>query len=623
MNNDASVFIIRPAKPEDRDALLRVCLECGAEGGDATQEYPNDPDALGKRWVAPYLDIYGCVAFVLEETGGSGVCGYALAAVDTADFFCRFQTEYLPKLRLVHPDPEKEGIERSNWTKEQEVYHELHDESAGAAPARIAEEVASLYKSHLHIDIAPEAQGQGHGGKLLRRLFEALRRAGSPGVHLQMHESNARARHFYRKIGFQEIGPKMASDVISSGTGGDLFLGLRFQGEDPPATDYVPYVPRPTYGYSLLEAADLAPLRERAIVITQPEPWALVKKKFPSAATEPCEESPVRFHFVRDISHDGTSERCLQWSKSSIQPTAVFGIGGGMALDHAKFASAALGVPLVIVPSILSVDAGFTVAAGVRETDGKGKTSVVYVGNSRPEHLLIDYGLLKAAPPMLNSSGVGDLLSCFTAIWDWQQAQYRQGERCDYAIVAQTENLLKKLVRAESARKIAEQTEDGLQLLSELFAEEVRLCEIWGNSRCEEGSEHYVAYALEDLTGSHFLHGQLIALCVVIVGRYQGQDVQPIVDFLKELNLDCSFTAVGTTREELRQVLTSMGDFVRRETNLLPGVFHFKGSVPESEVDSLLDFVDEKFPEPLVCTVCGLDLALYAACSCCAAKSRR
>ena len=60
-----------------------------------------------------------------------------------------------------------------------------------------------------------------------------------------------------------------------------------------------------------------------------------------------------------------------------------------MALDHAKFAAHALGVPLVLCPSILSVDAGYTVAAGVRDTrpvDGStaSKTSVVYVGDARP-----------------------------------------------------------------------------------------------------------------------------------------------------------------------------------------------------------------------------------------------
>ena len=121
------------------------------------------------------------------------------------------------------------------------------------------------------------------------------------------------------------------------------------------------------------------------------------------------------------------------------------------------------------------------------------------------------------------------------------------------------------------------------------------MCEQWGNSRCEEGSEHYVAYALEALTGKHYLHGQLIALCVVLVGAFQGQDMQPTIEFVRAVGLDCSLGAVGTNRAELVEVLTTMGEFVRNETALLPGVFHFRGSVPVDEAYRLVDMAEAAF----------------------------
>ena len=43
-------------------------------------------------------------------------------------------------------------------------------------------------------------------------------------------------------------------------------------------------------------------------------------------------------------------------------------------------------------------------------------------------------------------------------------------------------------------------SEEGLRLLSELYVEEVALCEAWGDSRPEEGSEHYLAYCVEDIS---------------------------------------------------------------------------------------------------------------------------
>ena len=36
-------------------------------GGDATAMYPSDPDALGRRWVGPYLDLEADFALVLQE----------------------------------------------------------------------------------------------------------------------------------------------------------------------------------------------------------------------------------------------------------------------------------------------------------------------------------------------------------------------------------------------------------------------------------------------------------------------------------------------------------------------------------------------------------------------------
>ena len=239
-----------------------------------------------------------------------------------------------------------------------------------------------------------------------------------------------------------------------------------------------PYAPVPTYGIDLLRSLDPT-LRTSAVVCTQPEPWELVKDTL----------SPAVLHFVTDVDHVTVRSRCEVWAadlKGGV--SAVFGIGGVSALDHAKFASGVLGVPLVLCPSILSVDAGYTVAAGVREVRQAAdavKTSVVYVGDARPAALLIDFKLLQAAPAVLNRSGVGDLLSCYTALWDWNEAHVRLGEPIDSAIVRRTRELLERLLSLGSAKAVNAVTEDGLRLLSELYVLEVTLCELWGNARPE------------------------------------------------------------------------------------------------------------------------------------------
>ena len=81
--------------------------------------------------------------------------------------------------------------------------------------------------------------------------------------------------------------------------------------------------------------------------------------------------------------------------------------------------------------------------------------------------------------------------------------QKELGERYDDDIAARTRALVDRLLLPGSAAAVRDVSEEGLRLLSDLYVEEVTLCEMWGNARPEEGSEHYVAYALEALTGTH------------------------------------------------------------------------------------------------------------------------
>ncbi len=329
-----------------------------------------------------------------------------------------------------------------------------------------------------------------------------------------------------------------------------------------------PRVAVPTYGHNLLRTLPPA-LLERPIVLTQPEPWALVRDAFPADRTQ--------VHLVTTMEHSAV----LQVTDSLATGSAVFGIGGGSAVDHAKYVAWKTGLPLVLVPSILSVDAAYTKAIGVREG-----SRVRYVGAVFPDHLLIDYGLLQRADPVLNRAGAGDILSIFTALWDWREAGTRLDEPYDATIADESRALLQRLF--DGAPEIGAVSETGLRLLSDLYVAEVRLCEIVGNARPEEGAEHHVAYCLEHLTKRHYLHGALVGLGVLLAGDYQGQDVAPVRRFLDGIRLDTSCAALNTTPREVRDCLLALRDYVTRETQLMPGVFHFRNGVPPADADALV-----------------------------------
>ena len=68
-----------------------------------------------------------------------------------------------------------------------------------------APDITDPYPSELHIDLLPQAQGHGWGRRLIDRVLDSFRAAGSPAVHLGTATDNRRAIAFYRHLGFRQL----------------------------------------------------------------------------------------------------------------------------------------------------------------------------------------------------------------------------------------------------------------------------------------------------------------------------------------------------------------------------------------------------------------------------------
>lgn len=58
----------------------------------------------------------------------------------------------------------------------------------------------------LNVCISPDAQGEGHGRRLMRRLMDLARWHSAERVFLEVRPSNPRAIQLYHSLGFNEIG---------------------------------------------------------------------------------------------------------------------------------------------------------------------------------------------------------------------------------------------------------------------------------------------------------------------------------------------------------------------------------------------------------------------------------
>lgn len=323
----------------------------------------------------------------------------------------------------------------------------------------------------------------------------------------------------------------------------------------------------PTYGTGLLET--LPPeCFSSCVVFCAPEPWETVRRRFPRAPLTAVVPASMEFDLLK------------KQIESLPGAETVFGVGGGSACDAAKMYAHLRGARLVLVPTVLSVDAPYTKAVGVRVNH-----RVRYVGEVFPDTLLVDFGILRSSPRRLNRAGIGDILSIITAIPDWRLGRDHRSERYDEGIAAESLELLRRLF--EGAEDIRDCNERGLRLISELYVGEVALCERMGNSRPEEGSEHYFAYALESLTHKSYIHGELIAFSVLLTALYQDQDVEGVVDFLRRVEVSYRPEHINITWDEVERALLLLPEFLKQEAQLLYGVYHHKG-MDRASADELI-----------------------------------
>jgi len=587
----AARFSIRPASAADAAACSRVCLATGRYGEDGAADFPTDPDALSRVYTTPYLRLrpHARFALALADDATGEVVGYCLAAADSRRFFEDYEREERPALAAAFPlGAFPPGAGSDPRTARERSVHALYHAPDYSLPPGAG---AADFPAHLHIDLLPRARRCGLGRALVELQLAQLARAGARGAFVNLAASNAGAERFYSALGFAHIG-------AGAGAGDDatIFMGRRLaplpEPGPPPvagATNVASYVA----GRGAALACGPAALGDSWAAVTQPLPWNAARLRLGGAP-------PLSVHHVASSREDE-----LEALAAAVPPeaTVVAGIGGGMAVDAAKFVAWRRGLRLCTIPTALTVDAFVTPPAGVR----RGAT-IEYVGTATPDPLVVDFDLVRSAPRALNVAGVGDLLSIQTACVDWELTEARGGADA-YAggaalpfsaadVAAARAVLADTLARAA---EIAACSDEGLAALVEGYMRVNAICLPAGHARVEEGSEHFLFYALEARLGRGFVHGHVIGLGVALMSRLQRRGAEAVVEAMRAMGLAFQPRDIGLSRATLKEVLLGLRRFVAARRGALwfsvIDVEEISAEWVESAFDDLkLEFADSDEP---------------------------
>ncbi len=191
----------------------------------------------------------------------------------------------------------------------------------------------------------------------------------------------------------------------------------------------------------------------------------------------------------------------------------IVGIGGGKVIDVSKYAAYLRKLPFISVPTSSSSD-GFSSASASLIVNGRRKS----VPAGMAYGIIADTGIIKSAPEKFLFSGIGDIVSKITAIYDWvYEAEHGYSKINDCAVM-----IAKKAVNSFVRTPFTSIKDDlFLRELLDSLAMSGIANEIAGSSAPTSGSEHLISHALDSMSEQPQLHGIQVGIATYIMSLVQ------------------------------------------------------------------------------------------------------
>lgn len=249
-----------------------------------------------------------------------------------------------------------------------------------------------------------------------------------------------------------------------------------------------------------------------------------------------------------------------------LQGDVIYAVGGGLAVDTAKYLAVKYEKQIVCLPTALSVDAFLTWASGYRD-----KGCVYYTETKPPDKLIIDFEVIAAGPAAIRAAGITDVISIATGSWDWKFAEEEGQNTPETAFIPYAYDTAQAILDGvlQCAEAAGRGDPEGLKQLLDCLALQAQLCNHIGHARPEEGSEHYFAYSVENEMEKGLPHGDLVGPGIILVAGLQGQDIGPLKTALDA----CNIPLTNIPQDAIERTVLGLADYSTKH-GLAYGIAH-------------------------------------------------
>lgn len=208
----------------------------------------------------------------------------------------------------------------------------------------------------------------------------------------------------------------------------------------------------------------------------------------------------------------------------------IVAVGGGKTLDVAKYAAFVSKRPFLSIPTTLAHDGIVSPIAVLKRQDGKPKS----LGCAMPSMIILDTELISTCPAQLVKAGIGDTISNYMALMDWDFAVSRGKDEMNGYAYMMSRTSLDALMKTQFDHICPE----FIDVLANCLVLSGIAMDYAGSSRPVSGSEHLFSHALDYYCEKQNLHGFNVALGTISVLKIIKQDYSEVLRYLKRFEVD-------------------------------------------------------------------------------------